>query len=942
MAAIAVRSSPLARIMAKRLRLPLRGLPTCVHVTVAPSTDSAFEADQALLTGVLREVIALGEGQAALALLDEAVELGQRARRGSEDDADALAQLVAGLDLDRMEVLVRALTRWFQLINLAEDNERVRRLRGRDAADPQTPRSGSLREAIGRLASSGVTRAQLVRLLSQAELRLVMTAHPTEARRRTTIDKLARVFAVLHELDERNAPDREDARRRLLATVQELWGSDDIRAAELTVLDEVRGGLVHFASTLADAVPRIYRDLERAIAESYPDRDGEPVSIPPLLGFGSWIGGDRDGNPFVTPQMTLNALELMREQCLRLLESGLEQLAGRLSLSERLTGRPTGLTPILARGELAFPALAATLAGLNPEEPYRRAVTFMRERVRATQGRGSGGYETPAELLEDLQAVERSLCDGSGALTANAELGDFIRQVQVFGFHYARLDIREHAQIHRRTLHEIYGRLGVCDDYEGLSEDARLELLQRQIADRRPLVPADIERFSPSTRETIETFRMLRETLAESNPGAIQTYIISGTEGPADVLEVLLLMKECSLCAAGGEQAQLRIVPLLEAGATLEAGPRTIAALLDMPVYREALRSVGDEQEVMIGYSDSNKDIGYLASGWAAYTAQVRIAEVLRQRGAGWLFFHGRGGAVGRGGGPTNRAIRALPPGTVGARLKMTEQGEVLTAKYAVAQIAHRELELATSATLATGRANPHSESARFDALMDEMAAESAAKYRSIVAEDPDFVRFFEAVTPVGEISLLRLGSRPAKRSRAAGIDDLRAIPWVFSWTQSRILLPGWLGLGTALRGARERHGLELLRQMRDEWPFFESLLSNAEMGCAKADLQIARRYVALWNDVEPRERIWRALEAELELTIAELVTIGGGDRLLDAEPVLQASIARRNPAVDPLSFVQVELTRRLRAASEDGSEQLHRVSQLTINGIASGLRNTG
>ena len=915
-----------------------------MQVTVAPSTDSAFEADQALLTGVLREVIALGEGEAALALLDEAVELGQRARRGSDADADALAQLIAGLDLDRMEVLVRALTRWFQLINLAEDNERVRRLRGRDLADPETPRSGSLREAIARLQSSGMTRAQLQELLNQAELRLVMTAHPTEARRRTTIDKLVtRVRRAARTRRAISVPDRDDARRRLLATVQELWGSDDIRAAELTVLDEVRGGLVHFASTLADTVPRIYRDLERAIAESYPDDDGaEPVTVPPLLGFGSWIGGDRDGNPFVTPRMTVEALELMRDQCLRLLESGCEQLAGRLSLSERLTGRPVGLRAILDRGEREFPELAATLAELNPEEPYRRALTFMRERIRATQSRIAGAYETPAELLEDLHAVQRSLCAGSGALTAGAELEDFIRQVEVFGFHYARLDIREHAKIHRSTLHEIYSQLGVCEDYAGLPDDQRLELLQRQIADRRPLLPADIERFSASARETIETFRMLRETLAGANPGAIHTYIVSGTEGPADLLEVLLLMKECSLCEAGGGQAQLRIVPLLEAGATLEAGPETIAALMEMPVYREALRSVGDEQEVMIGYSDSNKDVGYLASAWAAYTAQVGIAEVLRERGVGWLFFHGRGGAVGRGGGPTNRAIRALPAGTVGARLKMTEQGEVLTAKYAVPQIAHRELELATSATLATGRANRHAESARFDELMDEMAAESAAKYRSIVVGDPDFVRFFEAVTPVGEISLLRLGSRPAKRSRAAGIDDLRAIPWVFSWTQSRIVLPGWLGLGTALRGARERHGVDVLRQLRDEWPFFESLLSNAEMGCAKADLQIARRYVALWDDAEPRERIWRALEAELELTIAELVTIAGGERLLDTEPVLQASIARRNPAVDPLSFVQVELTRRLRAAPEDGSEQLHRVSQLTINGIASGLRNTG
>ncbi|MGH2894563.1 MAG: phosphoenolpyruvate carboxylase, partial [Solirubrobacteraceae bacterium] len=346
-------------------------------------------------------------------------------------------------------------------------------------------------------------------------------------------------------------------------------------------------------------------------------------------------------------------------------------------------------------------------------------------------------------------------------------------------------------------------------------------------------------------------------------------------------------------------------------------------------------------------YSDSNKDVGYLASAWAAYTAQVRIAEVLIRHGVSWCFFHGRGGAVGRGGGPTNGAILSLPPGTVRGRLKMTEQGEVLTAKYAVPEIAHRELELAASATLATGRSQPHQESERFARLLADMAEDSTAVYRSIVHDNPDFVAFFEAVTPVHEISRLRLGSRPAKRTQDGGIEELRAIPWVFSWTQARIVLPAWLGLGTALRHARERHGLELLRRMAAEWPFFTGILSNAEMGCAKADLGIARRYVELWDDPDARERIWAPLEAELQRTIEELVLIGGGERLLDGEPVLQASIDRRNPFVDPLSFVQVELLRRLRrgwagSGEADERDQLGRVSLLTINGIASGLRNTG
>ena len=900
---------------------------------------------------MLREVIAIADGPAAVALLDEAIELGRAARRGDPGAADRLAALVSGLEVAQAEVLVRALTRWFQLINLAEDNERVRRLAERDARAAASaaasgrlgaPREGSLRAAVAAMRAAGLDADQAHGLVDGSRLRLVMTAHPTEARRRTTIDKLARVFTILRELDDRLHPDAADARRRLLATIQELWGSDDVRAVERTVLDEVRAGLIHFASTLADTVPRIYRDLELALAEQYPEAPARAIA--PLLAFGSWIGGDRDGNPFVTPATTVRALELMREQCLRHYDARLEQLAGRVSLSARLTGPAAGLDQILAGGEHDFPGLARTLAVINPEEPYRRALSFVRERVRAARERDAGGYPDAAALLGDLRRVREALRDGAGALTAAADLADFIREVEVFGFHYARLDVREHAGVHRAALHEIYAQLGVCADYAGLAESERIALLAGQIADHRPLVPAETGDFSRETQATLDTFRMLREVLATTHRGAVRTYIVSGTEGPADLLEVLLLAKEAGLSRAGGVGCALRVVPLFEAGETLRAAPATIETLMGIAVYRAALAAVDSEQEVMIGYSDSNKDVGYLASAWLAYQAQVQIAEVLRAHGVGWLFFHGRGGAVGRGGGPTNGAIRALPPGTVGARLKMTEQGEVLTAKYAVPAIAHRELELACSATLSTGWARAHASAHDFTALLAQMAADSEALYRSIVQEDRDFVRFFEGVTPVAEVSRLRLGSRPAKRGRAGGIDELRAIPWVFSWTQSRIVLPAWLGLGTALRNARERHGVGVLRRMAAEWPFFTSVLSNAEMGCAKADLGIARRYVAQWED-PARDRIWPVLEGEFQRTVAELIAIGGGQRLLDSEPVLQASIDRRNPAVDPLSFVQVEVLSRIRRAEAAGAEPdeaLRRLSQLTINGIASGLRNTG
>ena len=897
-----------------------------------------FADDEALLTDVLDEVVRASEGDAALDLHLRVVALARRARAGDPAADDELAQLVGQLDLARTEVLVRSLTRWFQLINLAEDNERVRRLRQNTQRDAPAPRRGSLRDAVTQLQDDGVSAQELAALLARAELRLVITAHPTEARRRTTLGKLARIFHVLRDLDERAHLEEGDARRQLLGTVQELWGTDELRSISPTVLDEVHGGLVHFAA-IADTVPRVYRDLEEALAERYPS---EALAISPVLTFGSWIGGDRDGNPNVTASTTLRALELMREQCLRFLEGRLEMLGGRLSLSERISGPVAGLSPLLAEGVRRFPALAAQIEDLNSDEPFRRALTYIRERLRATARDEPQGYDNPTQMLEDLRCVERCLRAGPGTFTAGGDLRDVIRQVEVFGFHFARLDIRDHALAHRAALAEIYAAIGICDDFAALARPARTRLLCEHIADRRPLIPADLAAFSPPTREVLETFRMVAQALSGAHRGAIQSYIISGTEGADDLLQVLLLMKESGLARAGGVGARLRIVPLFEAGATLDGAPDTLAAVLDTAVYRAALRAVGDEQEVMIGYSDSNKDVGYLASAWAAFRAQTRIADTLRRHGISWIFFHGRGGAIGRGGGPTNSAIMALPAGTVQGRLKTTEQGEVVAAKYSVPEIAHRELELATSATLAAGVRAPTARLAVYEGVLQEMADCSAEVYRRIVHEDRDMVRFFSTITPVDEISRLRIGSRPARRRNRGGIDDLRAIPWVFAWTQARIVVPAWLGVGSALAAAREAHGLELLREMLTRWPFFETQLDNAEMAVAKADMRIAERYTRLWDDEPARRRIWDMLTAEFALTRDELMLIRGSDHLLAHEPILRASIDRRNPYVDPLSFVQIELLRRLRSGEGDVDHRLGHVSLLTINGIASGLRNTG
>ena len=912
-------------------------------IAIAEGSGRTYADDEELLGGILDEVICAVEGPAALELHRRAIELGARSRAGDTAAAAALAELVASLELPEIVLLIRMLTRWFLLMNLAEDLDRVRRIRVLD--DGPGPRRGSLHAAVAQLAADGTSVEELLQTLAAAEVRLVLTAHPTEARRRTTVSKLARIFALLRELDGRpSRAKQEHLRHQIAAAVQEMWITDELRAVTTTVLDEVRAGLIYFTSTLAAVVPAIYRDLEATVRAIYPDTDMPPV--PPLLTFGSWIGGDRDGNPNVTPSTSAAALKLMKDTCLRYHQQSIAALSGRITLSARVAGEPAEVRALLDRLTELFPEVGASALERNPEEPYRRLFKLIAARVRATRKRQSGGYENPAGLLEELRIAERGLLEQNAVFVADDALHDVIRQVEVFGFHFAPLDVREHADVHRGAIAEILGNLGVLEGYAELPEPERIAVLAREIADRRPLIPLDISGFSASTREVIETFRTMHDVLRGAHAGAIGSYIVSGTTNPSDLLEVLLLMKEVGLSRAGGREAQLRIVPLFESGETLESSAATIRTLLETPVYRTALDAVG-EQEIMVGYSDSNKDVGYVASGWHIYRAQLEMAAVMREHRVTWQFFHGRGGAVGRGGGPSYSAIRAQPPGTVAGRLKVTEQGEMLSAKFSLAEIAHRELELSTSAalvsTLDRSADREPQRLQRFEAVMAQMADISTTKYRGLVYGDPDFANFFHAATPVREVSRLQLGSRPAKRRASMRIEDFRAIPWVFSWTQARAVLPAWYGLGTALEAAREAHGVELLREMERDWPFFEALISNAEMACMKADIEIARRYAELCADDEMRERIWRRIAEEFERTVRELGAVREERELLDREPILQRAIARRNPFVDPMSFVQLELLRRLRAPGGDPDDpELVRASLLAINGIAGGLRNTG
>ncbi|MCA9878936.1 MAG: phosphoenolpyruvate carboxylase [Thermomicrobiales bacterium] len=914
------------------------------QLEVAPSTapTRTLSDDVYLLAGLLGEVLQSSSGDRAFALTEEARANAKALRGGDLAAGQALDAFVQNLSGDEAESLVRSFTNYFQLINLAEDSERIRRIRTREMRVPG-PRRGSVREAIGLLAERGVSAERLRDILTHAQIRLVLTAHPTEARRRTIIAKLARIFAVLRELDERNLTDDEAARlqQRLAHTIEELWYSDEVRAVGLTVLDEVRTSLVYLLSTFVEVMPQLYRDLEAAVAEFYPDLE---LDLPPLLMPGTWIGGDRDGNPFVTPEVTLQALDIMRSAALGLLESKLVDLSGRISVAENISGPAPLLDPLIAQlGEL-FPETAATVARLNNGEPYRQVLTLMRERVRASLEDRPSGYLDSAGLAEDLWLIDRSLREQGALRIADGDLRDLIRTVQVFGFHLAVMDVRDHARRNAGAMAELLQAAGVEPDFLALSEPERVALLVREIENPRPLAPRSLDTFTPETREVVATFRMIETAITGRHRGAIETYVISGAETPADVLTVLLLMKDAGLADPGGANARLSIAPLFEQDQGLRDAPVTMRQLLDLPVYRRALASRGDVQEVMVGYSDSNKEIGFFGSAWALYTAQRDLTRLFAEYGVRQQFFHGRGGAIGRGGGPTNVAILAQPPGSVNGQIKLTEQGEVIASRYATAPIAHRELELVTGAVLASSvelLATPDAARLeRYEDIMTQITAASVAAYRDLVYGDPDFVRFFEEATPIAEIARLQIGSRPARRQQTHRIEDLRAIPWVFSWTQSRFLLPGWYGVGAGLATAREQFGLEILRAMARDWPFFAATIGNAEMALAKSDLDIAARYAALVPDAALRERIWQRIAQEHALAVAEILALTDQDRLLERDPVLRRSIDRRNPYVDPISFVQVELLRRAResAASDDTMRTILR----TVNGIAGGLKNTG
>ncbi len=928
---------------------------TLLPTAVETPDDPGLAADIQLLDGLLSAAIRRLAGADALTLVEE-VRAAARALRArpSVPEARALRDRLERLDLPALRTLIRAFSVYFDLINLAEQQARVRAIRQRTLQRAPAPITESPEAALIDLRQRGIGSADLARLLTKALICPVFTAHPSEARRRTILEKLEAISHRLDDVEYRRLLPEERALgvAAIAEEVETFWLTETVRVNRPEVLHEVEQGLDVAEESLLHVVPRFYRSLEAALARVYPEQKWQ---VPALLRFGSWIGGDRDGNPRVTHTVTMDAVRLQQETILRHYLKAIDDLGRRLSHSERLFQPGDSLRIDLAADAKVVPDVAAT-AG---HEPYRTKCRYVAAKLRRTldyvhsirpfwnaeaAAPPAGVYLSRAALHADLSAIAADLEQAGAAAASAGSVSDLLRLVEVFGVHLLTLDIRQHSNRHAQALAEVFAWAGVCPRYQRLSPNERFELLVHELGQARPLIPAHLEPFSAETREVIQTFRSIAALLEQQCPEAIDTYIISGTTEPGHLLEVLLLARESRLFRPTEGVSRLNIVPLFEALEPLKQASVIMQRLMTLPLYRRHLQLCGDLQEVMIGYSDSNKESGPVQSAWALYRAQRELADTGRRAGVTMQVFHGRGGAVGRGGGPANRAILAQPRGTVAGRLRLTEQGEMIADRYGHQAIAERHLGQVLNAVL--GASFPSDEEApdpMWERAMDRLAAAACKHYRALVYDTPDVLRYFEEATPIAEVSELKIGSRPARRGGAHGMEQLRAIPWVFSWMQSRHTLPGWYGIGSAVDDYLKNHdgSLAELRDMYERWPFWRTLIDNAQMIMAKADLTIARLYADLVGDKELADRIFERIAGEFQRTAEVILQITGQSLLLEQVPVLRRSIQRRNPYVDPLSFIQLVLLERLRSGSEWSDELLTAVLE-SINGVASGLKNTG
>jgi len=904
-----------------------------VYAVTTPedTSDAALREDIRALGALLGQSLTQHGGSSLL----EAVE---RIRAAVRDDPAEASRIIDGLDLDEATMIARAFSIYFDLANVAEQVQRARDVRARRR------REGSLLTRTARRAlDQGASPEKAEALAREMAVRPVFTAHPTEAARRSVLTKERRIADLL--LD--TLIDDERRWSRIAELVDLLWQTDELRLEQPQVVDEARNALYYLDDLARGPLAEVLDDL--ATAFRLLGADLPPDSTP--LTFGSWIGGDRDGNPFVTPEVTRAVIDFQRDHAISDILPMIDRLLEDLSVSERLSGADADLRARVEADLAHLPEFDRRFLRLNAEEPVRLKLSVIHNRLRLTRERiGSRGphvpgrdYRTTAELLADLMQVRASLASDD-SIAAIGVIDRVLRVIAAIGLPLATLDIREHSAKYREAIGQLLGRLPDSPDFELLDADARYEILSAELLSRRPLAPTPPP-LDPSALATYGAFVSAREAIERYGSRTVETCIVSMTKGADDVLAAVVLAREAGLVDTDAGTSMVGFVPLLETVDELRSAHVILGQLLADPTYRRLVASRGDLQEVMLGYSDSNKDAGIATSQWEIHLAQRRLRDTAAAAGIRLQLFHGRGGTVGRGGGPTYDAILAQPWGVLEGRIKLTEQGEVISDKYLLPTLARDNLEqilaAVMDATLLHDRPrNAEHELALWDDVMDTMSGAAQRRYRALV-DSPDLPAYFATSTPVEEFGAMHMGSRPARRpDTAAGIDGLRAIPWVFGWTQSRQIVPGWYGVGSGLAAAREAGFGEALSSMHRQWYFFRNFISNVEMTLAKTDLAIAERYV-VGLVPEHLRHVFGDIREEYERTVAEILRITGEESLLAANPTLQRTFAVRDTYLLPLHEMQVRLLQRTRA-SEDPSIELRRALSVTINGIATGLRNTG
>ena len=899
--------------------------------------DAPLKADTRLLGRLLGDVIRSQRGDTTF---DKVESIRQESVRFHRDGAThrTLDALLADLSIEETLDVVRAFTYFSHLANIAEDVQQNRRRRHHKRSN-SAPQVGSLAAAFARLKVAQISGPEIAHCLARALVSPTLTAHPTEIKRQSTLDAER---SIAHELTLEDDARESNLHRQIL----QLWQTAMLRLTKLRVRDEIDNALTYFRASFLSEVPRLTRNT-LALLEKH---DHTVAELPAFFKVGMWIGGDRDGNPFVNADTLEYALGSQSEMALSHYLAEAHRLGAELAMSSRLIE----VTPALA--ELA--ERAADDSRFRVDEPYRRALTGIYSRLAATY-RGLTGkpsaraphnmeaapYVTADELSDDLEIIAESLGGHGSRVIADARLLPLKRAVQIFAFHLAPLDLRQNSTVHESVVAELLAGCGLCADYSALTEDKKVALLSRELMSPR-LLASPYMKLSETALSELAIFRKAADVHARFGAAALPRMIISMAKSVSDLLELATLCKEVGL-ARGGDAPHLAvaIVPLFETIEDLQSAPAVMAAAFAQPLYRRWIKAQNDAQEIMLGYSDSNKDGGYFTANWALYRAQAALVESFATHGVRLCLFHGRGGSVGRGGGPSYEAIRAQPAGAVNGFLRLTEQGEIISSKYGDPELAQRNLETLLAAvlesTLLPNINGDTQQQLRFESLADRLSEHAFTAYRALVYGDDGFVTYFRESTPIKEIAELNIGSRPASRKAGARIEDLRAIPWVFSWAQARVSLPGWYGFGSAVAALcdEEPEAIIELRRMAKDWPFFSTVLSNLGMVLAKTDMQIAAAYGSLVQDKPIRERIWGKIHVEWERTRAAYINIVGAEPLAD-NPTLARSIRNRFPYLDPLNHLQIELIRRVR--SGDVEERTQRALHLTINGLAAGLRNTG